>query len=125
MAFMSRLGTVRSGMLPAGLLITVGRFGRRPGCLGRALQLQHNLSKLLLAQPLEGIMICTLTDPEKSGAVKVGEELPVAGNLTSILMPCNCVQFGLRAAHDFSGLLPRALVDSGQEPGQHAREWEK
>jgi hypothetical protein len=73
MAFMSGLAAARPGVLPAGLLVAGGRLGRRPGCLGRALQLQHNLYKLLFAQPLEGITIHTPTDSEKSGAVKGGE----------------------------------------------------
>jgi large conductance mechanosensitive channel protein len=61
---MPRLRSARFGLLAARFAICRGRLRGRPRGLGRALQIQHDLYKLLLAQLLKGIPIHSLIDSE-------------------------------------------------------------
>jgi len=73
MTLMTRLGSTRLGLTPTRLPVCRGGLGGRLRRLGRALQIQHDLYKLLLAQLLKGIPIHTPTDSEITMPRKGGE----------------------------------------------------
>jgi hypothetical protein len=64
MALVTGLRTSRLGLIPPGFPVRRGRLGGSLRRLGRALQIQHDLYKLLLAQLLKGIPIHFLIDSE-------------------------------------------------------------
>ena len=74
MALVAGLRTSRPGLIPPGFPVRRGRLGGRLRCLGRALQIQHDLYKLLLAQLLKGFPIHTPTDSEITEPRKGGGE---------------------------------------------------
>jgi hypothetical protein len=61
---MTRLGSARPGLLSACLFVSRRRLRGRLRRLGWALQFQHDLYKLLLAQPFKGISIHSSIDSE-------------------------------------------------------------
>ena len=61
---MTWLGSTRPGLLATRLFVCRRRLRGRLRRLGWALQFQHDLYKLLLAQPFKGISIHSLIDSE-------------------------------------------------------------